>query len=120
MKCPISILIFLLLALCLNTHAQSDYSPCYKENIAAGHAAFVQHNYKVAISYYVKAKHCKGRNLEETKKQKDYAKFYIRTNRTFRQLSRSHKRDKPVLKRGLIPSEFLEDGTDEECEDDED
>lgn len=86
---------FLLLmsALYSSSHAQNDYSPCYKENMAAGDTAFNQRNFKAAKSYYVKAKHCKGGNTKEAKEKIERVKVNREAWRFIQRLQKLNKRD---------------------------
>ncbi|MBR4535179.1 MAG: hypothetical protein IKO62_00800 [Bacteroidales bacterium] len=49
--------------------AQSDYSPCYTNNMSKGNAAFSQGKYSEARTYYATAKQCAGGNPSEAQKK---------------------------------------------------
>lgn len=85
--------LLLVLALCATSPAQNDYSLCYKENMAAGDMAFNQLNFKVAKSYYVKAKHCKGGNPEEAKEKIERVKVIRKVCRLIQRMEKLNKRD---------------------------
>ena len=87
------LLILFLLTLCATAYAQSDYSPCYKENLAAGDAALKQCDCKAAKSYYVKAKHCKGGNPAEAKEKIEWVKENSKLCRFIQRFVKRKKRD---------------------------
>ena len=63
------ILTLILLLAALTLAAQSNYSPCYTNNMKAGDAAYKQGKYSEAKTYYAKAKQCKGGNPTEAQKK---------------------------------------------------
>lgn len=86
-------ILILFLTLCATVHAQNDYSPCYKENLAAGDAAFKQCDCKAAKLYYVKAKHCKGGNPAEAKEKIEMVKENRMLCRFIQRFVKRKKRD---------------------------
>ena len=55
-------LTLILLLAALTLAAQSNYSPCYTNNMSKGNTAFSQGKYSEARTYYVNAKQCAGGN----------------------------------------------------------
>ena len=60
MKRIVTLIVILTMAFAIS--AQSNYSPCYTNNIAKGDAAFKQGRYSEAKTYYANAKKCAGGN----------------------------------------------------------
>ena len=56
------ILTLILLCTALTLSAQSNYSPCYTNNMSKGNTAFSQGKYSEARTYYSNAKQCAGGN----------------------------------------------------------
>ena len=67
MKRIFTISVVMILALTLS--AQSNYSPCYTNNMSKGNTAFSQGKYSEARTYYVNAKQCAGGNPTEAQKK---------------------------------------------------
>ena len=67
MKKIISLLVILTMTLTLS--AQSNYSPCYTNNMSKGNTAFNQGKYSEARTYYSNAKQCAGGNPTEAQKK---------------------------------------------------
>ena len=57
-----NILTLILLLAAFTLVAQSNYSPCYTNNMSKGNTAFSQGKYSEARTYYVNAKQCNGGN----------------------------------------------------------
>ena len=64
-----NILTLILLLAALTLAAQSNYSPCYTNNMSKGDAAYKQGKYTEAKIYYDNAKQCKGGNPTEAQKK---------------------------------------------------
>ena len=64
-----NILTLILLLAALTLAAQSNYSPCYTNNMSKGNTAFSQGKYSEARTYYVNAKQCAGGNPTEAQKK---------------------------------------------------
>ena len=64
----IIITVFLLFAT-FTLAAQSNYSPCYTNNMSKGNTAFSQGKYSEAKTYYATAKQCAGGNPTEAQKK---------------------------------------------------
>ena len=62
-------LTLILLLATLTLAAQSNYSPCYTNNMSKGNTAFSQGRYSEARTYYVNAKQCAGGNPTEAQKK---------------------------------------------------
>ena len=63
------ILTIIMLLSTLTMAAQSNYSPCYTNNMSKGDAAFKQGKYSEAKTYYATAKQCNGGNPAEAQKK---------------------------------------------------
>ena len=67
MKRIITLIVILTMAFAIS--AQSNYSPCYTNNMSKGNTAFSQGKYSEARTYYANAKQCAGGNPTEAQKK---------------------------------------------------
>ena len=90
---------FVIILATLTLAAQSNYSPCYTNNMSKGSTAFSQGKYSEARTYYANAKQCAGGNPTEAQKKINACDAKIKAQREAAEAKRRAEAEAAEAKR---------------------